>query len=111
MKGNSIMYNVIDIIVKLNPDPETRSIIIIKTKTEKDMLIVANAIHEQLIGNKDYKENKIILNMSSDRSDGTENEVHLYVHNDSETNQEIKMMGSYMYTEPQISNSKIKFNK
>lgn len=64
--------------------------IIIKTNTQEEEYRIAEKIHNQLVGNEDYVECRIILNMSADRiDDDTENEVHVYIFNDSETDPEI----------------------
>ena len=36
-------------------------------------------IHEQLVGNQDYINSNIVLNDSSTRCDGTNNEVRVYI--------------------------------
>lgn len=69
-----------------------RRLIIVKTDSEEEEFRIANKIHEQLRGNPDYIENRIILNMSSDRlHDDTENEVHVYIFKDSESDPEIRI--------------------
>lgn len=51
--------------------------IIIKCSEEKDQLAIGNAIHEQLRGNPDYIENRIVLNIE------TENIVRVLVCDDA----------------------------
>ena len=68
-----------------------RKVIIIKANSHEEEWEVAKKIHEQLAGNPDYVHCNIILNMSSDRGDGTENEVHLYIFDDAESNPEIRI--------------------
>lgn len=72
-------------------DSELKKLVVIKTDTAEEELKVATSIHEQLVGNEDYKENRIILNLSKDRDDDTENEVHLYIFNDCKSSKEIKI--------------------
>lgn len=68
---------------------EIRRLIIVKIPSHEEEYHVAEKIHNQLVGNKDYIECRIVLNMSADRTDGTENEVHVYIFNDSKTDPEI----------------------
>lgn len=68
-----------------------KKIIIIKTNSHEEEYEVAKKIHEQLVGNEDYIDCRIVLNMSSDRADETENEVHLYIFEDAESNPEIRI--------------------
>ena len=68
-----------------------RKLIIIKTNSHEEEYKVAEKIHKQLVGNQDYIDCNIVLNMSSDRADETENEVHLYICDDAKTNPEIKI--------------------
>ena len=68
-----------------------RKIIIVKTNSHEEEWEVCKKIHEQLVGNQDYIDCGIVLNMSSDRGDGTENEVHLYIFDDAKSNPEIKI--------------------
>lgn len=68
-----------------------RKTIIVKTNSHEEEWEVAQKIHEQLVGNPDYIDCRIILNMSSDRGDETENEVHLYIFDDAESNPEIRI--------------------
>ena len=68
-----------------------RKLIIIKTNSHEEEYEVAEKIHNQLAGNPDYVECRIVLNMSSDRVDETENEVHLYIYDDAESNPEIRI--------------------
>ena len=70
---------------------ELRKTIIIKTKSYEEEWEVAKKIHEQLKGNKDYIENRIILSMSKEIPYEVENEVHLYIFDDAESNPEIRI--------------------
>ena len=72
---------------------ELRRQIIVKCLSREEELAVATNIHNQLMGNPDYRENRIILNMSDARNDGTENEVHVYIFNDSVTDPFITIFG------------------
>lgn len=73
-------------------DESIRRQIIIKTQDNEEEYRIANKIHEQLAGNQDYIDSRIVLNMANDRlDDDTKNEVHLYIFNDSETDPEIKI--------------------
>ena len=66
-----------------------RKLIIIKTNSHEEEWEVAKKIHEQLVGNEDYIENRIILSMSTEIPYEVENEVHLYIFEDSKSNPEI----------------------
>lgn len=66
-------------------DCNIRKTIIVKTRSKNEEYAMAEKIHNQLIGNNDYIDSRIVLNMSGDRKDGTENEVHLYIFEDSQT--------------------------
>lgn len=77
-------------VMKMNES--LRKLIIIKTKTEEEESAVMESIHNQLVGNPDYIECRIILNNSSTRNDGTKNEVHVYIFNDSESNPQITII-------------------
>lgn len=68
-----------------------RKLIIIKTNSFEEEYEVAEKIHNQLAGNQDYVDCDIVLNMSADRCDGTENEVYLYIFDDAKTNPEIRI--------------------
>lgn len=70
-------------------DKSIRRLIIIKTQSDEEEYRVLRKIHDQLIGNQDYVDCKIVLNDSSARRDGTENEVHLYIFEDSKSDPEI----------------------
>ena len=70
---------------------EIRRQIIVKVKDSETELAIGTKIHNQLKGNPDYVDSRICLNLSKDRNDGTENEVHLYVFDDSESDPEIKI--------------------
>ena len=52
--------------------------IIIKTEDWKEFK-KKEKIHEQLVGNQDYINSNIVLNDSSTRCDGTNNEVRVYI--------------------------------
>ena len=66
-----------------------RKFIIVKTNSHEEEYEVAEKIRNQLAGNQDYVDCDIVLNMSSDRRDETENEVHLYIFDDAKSNPEI----------------------
>ena len=68
---------------------EIRKLITIKTADDKTEAEVLNKIHTQLVGNEDYINNNIILNDSSTRQDGTENEVRVYIFKESKTEPQI----------------------
>ena len=70
-------------------EQEIKRMVIIKTQSREEEFRIADKIHNQLVGNPDYIESRICLNMSKDRDDGTENEVHLIIFNDSESDPEI----------------------
>ena len=70
-------------------EQEIKRMVIIKTQSREEEFRIADKIHNQLVGNPDYIESRICLNMSKDRDDGTENEVHLIIFNDSESEPEI----------------------
>ena len=53
--------------------------IVIQTDDIVSMCDVRVRIHTQLDGCKAYVDSQIVLNVSHDRCDGTENEVHIYV--------------------------------
>lgn len=75
---------------------EIRHHIRIHCKDHDEEYEIAEKIHNVLVGNKDYIDCKIVLNMSADRRDGTENEVHVYIYKDSISNPDImaKAFGS-----------------
>lgn len=52
--------------------------IIIETANDEDKLKIGNHIHEQLVGNKDYIDSNIILNIEEP------NKVRLYVYDECE---------------------------
>ena len=58
---------------------EIKRMVIIKTQTKEEEFRIAEKIHNQLVGNSDYIESRICLNMSRDRDDATENEIHLTI--------------------------------
>ena len=59
-------------------DENLRMHITIRTTDEKEQMRVGNSIHHQLVGNKDYIDNNIILNIDVD------NEVNLYIFKECE---------------------------
>lgn len=65
---------------------ELRKVFIIKTKNHEEEFRIAEFIHNRLVGNQDYIDCEIVLNMSADRADGTVNEVHCYIFNDAKYN-------------------------
>ena len=54
-------------------DEQLKMHITIRTVDNKEQMRVGNSIHHQLMGNKDYIDNNIILNIDTD------NEVNLYI--------------------------------
>lgn len=50
----------------------------IKTTSEEEKMRIGNSIHEQLVGNQDYRDSNILLNIDD------ENEVNLYVFKECE---------------------------
>lgn len=52
--------------------------ITIRTTDEKEQMRVGNSIHHQLVGNEDYRNNNIILNID------VGNEVNLYIFKECE---------------------------
>lgn len=63
-----------------------KRVITIRTSTEQEKLEVGTKIHNQLMGNDDYINTRILLNMSND-----ENIVTLTIFEDSKTVPEIKI--------------------
>ena len=59
-------------------DNDFKMHIIIITNDNKEKVRIANLIHNQLVGNKDYIDCNIILN------DYYENEINLYIFNECE---------------------------
>ena len=59
-------------------DKDLKMHITIRTTDEKEQLKIGNSIHYQLVGNKDYIDSNIILNID------VENEVNLYIFNECE---------------------------
>lgn len=53
---------------------EIKRQIAIKVEDDKERLAIANSIHEQLVGNPDYIDSRIILNVGE--------EVNLYIFDD-----------------------------
>ena len=57
--------------------------IVIKTKSELDMMEISKMIHHQLIGRRDYIESKIILSIGDgSNTEIPDNEIHVYIFND-----------------------------
>ena len=52
--------------------------ITIRTTDEKEQMKIGNSIHHQLVGNQDYKNSNIVLNIDE------ENEVNLYIFKECE---------------------------
>lgn len=52
--------------------------IIIITNDEKETMRIGNSIHHQLVGNKDYIDSNIVLNINN------KNEINLYIFNECE---------------------------
>lgn len=59
-------------------DENLKTHITIRTTDEKEQMRVSNSIHHQLVGNKDYIDSNIVLNID------TENEVNLYIFKECE---------------------------
>lgn len=72
-------------------DVGLRRKIIVKASDKDEESRILNKVYLQLVGNEDYIENRIILNDSSTHNDGTENEVRVYIFNDSKSDPEIKI--------------------
>lgn len=67
-----------------------RRMYIFKTsKYEYDDMLAS--LHNQLKGNQDYIENRIVLNDSETRRDGTTCEIHVYIFEDCENIPELKI--------------------
>ena len=49
------------------------------------------SLHNQLKGNQDYIENRIVLNDSETRRDGTTCEIHVYIFEDCKNVPELKI--------------------
>lgn len=56
---------------------------VIKTVNDEEKMRIGSSIHEQLVGNKDYIDSNIVLNIDD------ENEVNLYVFKECENIPEI----------------------
>lgn len=52
--------------------------IVITVKSEEEQMEIANSIHHQLVGNRDYKDSNIVLNIDKD------NTVRLYIFEECE---------------------------
>lgn len=59
-------------------DKQLKMHITIRMVDDKEQMRVGNSIHHQLVGNKDYIDNNIILNIDMD------NEVNLYIFKECE---------------------------
>lgn len=59
-------------------DESLKTHITIRTIDEKEQMRIGNSIHHQLVGNKDYIDNNIVLNIDVD------NEVNLYIYKECE---------------------------
>jgi DNA helicase TIP49 (TBP-interacting protein) len=59
-------------------DKDLKTHITIRTTDEKEQMRVSDSIHHQLVGNKDYIDGNIILNID------VENEVNLYIFDECE---------------------------
>ena len=55
----------------------------IKVNDDKEQLAIANSIHEQLVGNPDYIDSRILLNIDVD------GEVNIYIFDDCKDDQTI----------------------
>ena len=59
-------------------DESLKMHITIRTIDEKEQMRIGNSIHHQLVGNKDYVDNNIVLSIDVD------NEVNLYIFKECE---------------------------
>lgn len=59
-------------------DESLKTHITIRTIDEKEQMRIGNSIHHQLVGNKDYIDNNIVLSIDVD------NEVNLYIFKECE---------------------------
>ncbi len=59
-------------------DKQLKMHVTIRTVDDKEQMRVSNSIHHQLMGNKDYVDNNIILNIDMD------NEVNVYIFKECE---------------------------
>jgi len=62
-----------------------KKILDIKCENNDEKVRIGKMIHEQLLGNKDYKENNIVLNIEGD------NEVCLYIYEEVDYKIELKI--------------------
>jgi hypothetical protein len=60
-------------------DEKLKMHITIRTIDDKEQMKIGNSIHHQLVGNKDYIDNNIILNIDDN------NEVNLYIFKECES--------------------------
>lgn len=81
----------VDAFASDNRKNQIRKMICIKVKSREEEFEVADKLHRQLAGNDDYVNSRIVLNMSKDRDDDTENEVHVYIFDDSKTTPELRI--------------------
>ena len=72
-------------------EDKVRRTLIIKTNSHEEEFAVAEKIHKQLVGNPDYINSDICVNMSKDRNDGTENEVHVVFFEAAKSDPELKI--------------------
>ena len=59
-------------------DAQLKMHITIRTIDTDEQMRIANSIHHQLVGNRDYKDNNIVLNIDIN------NEVNLYIFKECE---------------------------
>lgn len=59
-------------------DESLKTHITIRTIDEKEQMRIGNSIYHQLVGNKDYMDSNIVLNIDVD------NEVNLYIYKECE---------------------------
>ena len=59
-------------------DESLKMHITIRTIDKKEQMRIGNSIHHQLVGNKDYVDSNIVLNIDVD------NEVNLYIYKECE---------------------------
>lgn len=63
-------------------EQELRKVIKVLVNSPEQEAVVLDNICSQLVGNQDFVDCRIVVNDSSTRNDGTENEVHVYIFND-----------------------------
>lgn len=64
-------------------DKQLKRHVIIRCIDDDDQMRIANSIHHQLVGNKDYKDSNIILNIDE------RNEINLYIFKECENDPDI----------------------